>query len=159
MNDQPHPSAIPLPPVLCELWNGQNLEHKQHMAMPLITVSEDGYPHQAIVSVGEVLVMNAYTLRIALWTGTQTTANLLRDGRALLTVVIGGSSYALRLRASVLSELPDAAYPRVRFTAQIEHVREDIAKYAELLTGVTYRLHEPVQVVQRWQLTLDELRK
>ncbi len=151
--------AIQLPDTLQQLWNGQHLEHKQQLAMPLLTVSEDGYPHQAMVSAGEVLAMDGQTLRIALWTGTNTTANLMRDGKALLTVVNDGVSYALRLRARALPELEDAAYSRARFEAKIEHIREDVAKYAELLTGVTYRLHEPEVVLERWQLTLDELRR
>ncbi|MFD1887331.1 pyridoxamine 5'-phosphate oxidase family protein [Paenibacillus wenxiniae] len=151
--------AVRLPAILQKLWNGQQLEHKQQLAMPLLTVSEDGYPHQAMVSAGEVLAMDAQTLRIALWTGTNTTANLLRDGRALLTVVIDGVSYALRLQAMALPELQHTAYPRARFEAKIQHIREDVAKYAELLTGVTYRLHEPEAVLERWRMTLDELRR
>lgn len=156
--DSQQPPAS-LPTTLQSLWNGQELEHKQHLAMPLLTISEDGYPHQAMVSAGEVLVVDEQTLRIALWTGTNTTANLLRDGKALLTVVVDGVSYALRLQAEALPELPDAAYPRARFQARIQHIREDVAKYAELLTGVTYRLHEPEQVLERWRLTLEELRR
>ncbi len=158
MNEENKQVNATLPPVLRTLWNGQDLEQKQHLAMPLLTVTEDGYPHQAMVSAGEVFAWDEETLRIALWQGTNTAANLIRDGRALLTVVAEGVSYALRLHAKALPELPNAAYPRARFEARIEHVREDVAKYADLLTGVTYRLHEPKQALERWQVTLDELR-
>ena len=35
-----------------EWLSGDQLEEKQHDAMQLLTVSEDGWPHQAMISVG-----------------------------------------------------------------------------------------------------------
>jgi len=148
-----------LTPSLMQLLNGQELHSKQHLAMPLLTIGEDGYPHQAMVSAGEVLMLDEQHVRLALWQGTTTTGNLLRSGKGMLTFVWEGVSYALRLSCTPLPELTDAVYPRARFEAVVEHVREDTAKYAELTSGITIRLLQPDDVISRWEETLAELRR
>ncbi|KHF32723.1 hypothetical protein CM49_05008 [Paenibacillus sp. P1XP2] len=72
---------------LFELLNGEHLERKQHEAMFLMTVTEDGWPHNAMVSVGEIVALDKKTLRIALWPGTNTTQNCIRSGKAVLVAV------------------------------------------------------------------------
>ncbi|MDN4620207.1 pyridoxamine 5'-phosphate oxidase family protein [Paenibacillus sp. PsM32] len=143
--------------ILSELFNGQHLQSKQQLAMPLLTVNEDGYPHQAMVSVGEVIATDHKHLRLALWEGTTTTGNIIRTGQALLTLVWQGVSYALRLSLTPLPALPEATYARARFVATIEHIREDTAKYAALTSGITIELHQAEDVLERWQQTLQEL--
>ncbi|MGV7118602.1 pyridoxamine 5'-phosphate oxidase family protein [Paenibacillus kyungheensis] len=150
-------NTVTLSPVLSELFNGQQLQSKQQLAMPLLTVNEDGYPHQAMVSVGEVLATDSKHLRLALWEGTTTTGNIIRTGQALLTLVWQGVSYALRLSLTPLPALPEATYARARFVASIEHIREDTAKYATLTSGITIELHQAEDVLERWQQTLQEL--
>lgn len=63
-----------------ELLNGQDLMDKQHEAMMLLTVSEDGWPHTAMISVGEIVAINLMELRIGLWPNTSTTDNIIRSG-------------------------------------------------------------------------------
>lgn len=150
-------NTVTLSPVLSELFNGQQLHAKQELAMPLLTVNEDGYPHQAMVSVGEVIATDSNHLRLALWKGTTTTGNIIRTGQALLTLVWQGVSYALRLSLTPLPALPEATYARARFVASIEHIREDTAKYATLTSGITIELHQAENVLERWQQTLQEL--
>jgi hypothetical protein len=41
---------------------------------------------------------------------------------------------------------------------RVEDVLEDAADYATLISGVTFRLKRPDQVVPRWQHTVDALR-
>ncbi|WCT55526.1 pyridoxamine 5'-phosphate oxidase family protein [Paenibacillus kyungheensis] len=150
-------NTVTLSSVLLELFNGQHLQSKQQLAMPLLTVNEDGYPHQAMVSVGEVIATDSNHLRLALWEGTTTTGNIIRTGQALLTLVWQGVSYALRLSLTPLPALPEATYARARFVATIEHIREDTAKYATLTSGITIELHQAENVLERWQHTLQEL--
>jgi len=144
---------------LYELLGGERLAEKLEIAMTLHTVDEEGYPHQAMVSAGEVWAESLERLRIALWLGTNTTGNLLRTGKALLAVVYGGVSYTVRLQASALPELADARHPRARFAADVLDMRADVAKYAELTSGITIRLHEPQNVLVRWEETLEELKR
>ncbi|MDO3408290.1 pyridoxamine 5'-phosphate oxidase family protein [Saccharibacillus sp. CPCC 101409] len=144
---------------LFSLLDGRSLADKARLAMTLHTVGEDGYPHQAMVGAGEVLAESRERLRIALWIGTGTTGNLLRTGKALLAVVYGGVSYAIRLDCEPLPELDGARHPRARFAADIVDVRADTAKYAELTSGITIVLHDAPAVVERWIETLEELKQ
>ncbi|WP_339221361.1 pyridoxamine 5'-phosphate oxidase family protein [Paenibacillus sp. FSL W7-1279] len=139
--------------------DGSNLESKQHEAMMLLSVTEEGWPHTAMLSVGEVLALDRSRLRIALWQGTATTGNLLRSGQATLVAIHDGAAHYVRLRLQALPDLPDARHPLQRFEATVVAVREDIAKYADITSAVKFQLHDPGEVLQRWKETLEELRK
>lgn len=65
---------------LFQLLNGQKLAAKRREAMMLQTVTEDGWPHTAMISAGEILALNDTDVRLALWQGTTTTANITRTG-------------------------------------------------------------------------------
>ncbi|MCQ4086494.1 pyridoxamine 5'-phosphate oxidase family protein [Saccharibacillus sp. JS10] len=145
--------------TLYQLFDGTHLQDKAHLAMTLHTVDEDGYPHQAMVSAGEVYAESSEQLRIALWLGTTTTGNMLRTGKALIGVVYEGVSYTISLQAQTLPELEQSKHPRARFVAKIREVRADVAKYATLTSGITIELHDLQAVVQRWQETLEELKR
>lgn len=74
---------------LFTLLNGKELEHKQQEAMMLLTVTEDQWPHIAMISVGEIVALDEKNLRLALWPGTTTTGNMIRTGKATLAVFTG----------------------------------------------------------------------
>ncbi|WCK54913.1 pyridoxamine 5'-phosphate oxidase family protein [Aneurinibacillus sp. Ricciae_BoGa-3] len=142
---------------LYELLNGKDLETKQHEAMMLQTVTEDMWPHTAMVSVGEVIALGRGDLRLALWPGTTTTQNMIRTGRALLVVIFSGKVYYVRLSLQRLPELTGARHPRERFFATVTAVRQDTAKYADIVSGVQINLKESTSVLERWKETLEEL--
>lgn len=144
---------------LYELLNGLNLEDKQHEAMMLLTVTEDLWPHTAMVSVGEVVALDRKTLRLALWAGTQTSGNMIRNGQATLVAFHEGIAHYVRLKLSRLPELPEALHPRERFVAEVVSVREDRAKYAEISSGVKITLKDPDEVLNRWRETVQELQE
>lgn len=75
---------------LFTLLDGKVLEDKQHEAMMLLTVTEDQWPHIAMISVGEVVALDEGNLRLALWPGTTTTGNMIRTRKATLAVFTGG---------------------------------------------------------------------
>ena len=139
--------------------NGRDLERKQRDAMMLLTVSEDGWPHTAMVSVGEVAAVDGSRLRLALWPGTETSRNLIRAGQAVLLAVHEGAVLKIRLAVQQLPALPDARHPRERFEANVLSVHEDRAKYAEVTSGITFALQDEQQVLRRWKETLEELNK
>lgn len=144
---------------LFEYLDGSGLEHKQQEAMMLLTVTEDGWPHTAMLSAGEVVALDHGRLRLALWPGTETSGNLIRSGQAVLLAVHQGAVHKIRLAAKRLPALPGARHPRERFEANVLSVREDRAKYAELTSGITFALKGEEQVLQRWKETLEELRE
>lgn len=146
-----------LAPELYELLNGQDLNSKQQEAMVLMTVSEDGWPHTAMISVGEIAAVSQDSLRLGLWPGTVTTGNILRTGKATLAAFYAGKAFYTRLQLRPLAELTGAKHPRQRFEAQVVSCKADTAKYADIVSGVQIVLHDPEAVVTRWEETLEEL--
>ncbi|GGE50364.1 hypothetical protein GCM10011391_31370 [Pullulanibacillus camelliae] len=148
-----------LPRELYGLFNGQDLHSKQHEAMMLLSVSKAGYPHTAMVSVGEVVAISDDTLRLALWPNSLTTGNITRTGKAMLVVFYNGKACYLTLDLQPLPELTDPKYPLKRFIAHLTELRVDTAKYADITSGVQIQLKNSEEVLIRWQETLEELLK
>lgn len=144
---------------LVEWLNGRNLEDKQHEAMQLLTVSPEGWAHQAMVSVGEVVALGPDRIRLALWPGTQTSQNMHRTGKAGLVLVLNGELIHIKLEVEPLPPLEDARHPRDRFEAKITQVKVDAAPYAVLTSGITFDLKNVDEGVSRWKETVEELRQ
>jgi hypothetical protein len=142
---------------LCQFLNGRNLEAKQHEAMMLLTMSQDLWPHVAMISVGEAIAINPKELRLSLWPNTTTTANIVRTGKATLVVFFNGIAHYVQLSLYKLPELADARHMRKRFSAKVVSFREDVAKYAEITSGVQIKLKDPASVLKRWEETIEEL--
>lgn len=140
-----------------ELLNGQELTDKQHEAMMLLTVSEDGWPHTAMVSVGEIVATSRRKLRVGLWPDTSTTANIIRTNKATLVLFFKGKAHYIRLSLVRLEELPTARYQRERFSAKIVSAREDVAKYADITSGIKIELKNSKEVVERWSQTIVDI--
>ncbi|WIL34242.1 pyridoxamine 5'-phosphate oxidase family protein [Bacillus stercoris] len=144
---------------LFELLDGDRLNEKQHEAFVLQTVSEDGWPHAAMISVGEMIALNRTDIRIALWKNTMTSANIFRTGKAQFTAWWKGVAYYVKLECTPLPPLKDAEYDRDRFSCRVVSVKEDVAKYADLTSGVRIELHRPEEVLSRWKKTLEEVKR
>ena len=146
-----------LPAELASTLNGAVPVSETGTAFSLVTVDADGWPREAQLSAGEVLVAADGSLRICTWPRSRTTGNLRRDGRALLVAVAGGSVWQLRVRAEerpAPAGAPDLAY----FAAPVESAEEQPAKYATVERGVAFRLHDPAGVHARWAAQLAALR-
>ncbi|MBS1887650.1 MAG: pyridoxamine 5'-phosphate oxidase family protein [Actinobacteria bacterium] len=112
----------------------------------------DGWPHQAMLSVGEVVALDERRLALALWPTSTSAAAVEAAGRATLTAVVGPTSYALRLRARRLTDLETPlAGTLACFAAEVDAVSADEAPYAELESGVRFRLHDPEPTFARWR--------
>lgn len=153
---EPKPAAQ-LPAALVREFDGDRLESHLADAVRLSTVSEDGWPHGAQLSAGEILSVNATTLLIAVWPQSSTTANLVRDARLTLSLVHDGALLEIRARAHAVAQRQTALELSV-FRVEIESVTEHRARYAEVLSGVTFRLYEPDRVLARWREQIAMLR-
>ncbi len=148
-----------LPDALRQLLDGSDVAGREGLTFLLITADESGWPHMAMLSVGELIAVEPRTLRAGLWLHSSTSNNLARDARAMLAIVANGNGYYLRLAARRGPDLDLGSDGRLAlFVLQIEDVLEDAADYATLTSGVTFRLNRPEQVVPRWQRTVDALR-
>ncbi len=152
-------SASELPDELYRLLDGTNLADKRHEAMQLLTVSEDGWPHAAMISVGELVAINRSSLRLGLWVNTTTAHNLIRTGKAMLVAVYNGKAFYVRLAAQLLPMLQEARHARERFAAEVADCRTDIAKYADIRSGVRIELKDAPSVIERWEETIRDLLK
>ncbi|SDC52442.1 pyridoxamine 5'-phosphate oxidase family protein [Paraburkholderia lycopersici] len=151
-------SAAQLPAAIVRGLDGDHLEAHLADAIRLSTVSEDGWPHAAQLSAGEILAVNGAALLIAIWPQSNTTRNLARDGRLTLSLAHDGALLEIRARAHLVAQRQTALELSV-FRVEIESVAEHRAKYAEVLGGVTFRLHEPERVLARWREQIAMLRK
>ena len=151
-----------LPPRLRDLFGGTDLAAGVGgQTFLLLTVDEDGWPRMAMLSVGELLAADdGETLRAGLWLHSNATRNLTREQRAVLAVVADGAGYYLRLHARRGPDLDLGEDGRLAyFELAIDDVLEDVVGYAELTSGMRFRLHQPEQVVPRWERTIAALRE
>jgi hypothetical protein len=117
----------------------------------LLTVREDGWPHVAMLSVGELVALDATELRLALWPGSTATANLARSGKATLAAVLEETSYTTHISAERVGNLETPlAGALARFHARVEQASADVAPYAVLESGVRFRLTDPQETLARW---------
>jgi hypothetical protein len=158
-NDIYHPpqhiSSTALPDEIVEFLDGENLDRKTSQALRLSTVDERGWPHAAMLSAGDIIALDHSRIGIVLYAESTTSKNLARDGRLTLTFPRGRGLCEVRLRAK--EENVDGQYRYV--IATVEDVREHLAHYADVLSGVTFRLHDPASVIKRWKSQIASLRK
>jgi hypothetical protein len=147
-----------LPDALRQLLDGSDVAGREGLTFLLITADESGWPHMAMLSVGELIAVHPRTLRAGLWLHSTTSKNLARDAPP------GARSSRCRWprwpawRGRRGPDLDLGADGRLAlFVFEIEDVLEDAADYATLTSGVTFRLNRPEQVVPRWQRTVDAL--
>jgi hypothetical protein len=129
-------------------------------ALLLLSVDEDGWPRQAMISAGEVLAVDDRHLRLGLWPASTTTRNLTARGRATLTAVARGTGFSVRLAVHRHRDLEISSGQRLAcFAATVEQATADEVPYAELTSGVTFRLRDRQAVQRRWQRTQAALRE
>jgi hypothetical protein len=152
-----HASAeVRLPSTVAALIDGTDLAAKVGHTISLMAVDDEGWPRLALLSVGEVVSATGKDLRLALYATSGTTAALTHSGQALLNVVLEGTSY--KIRARVKRVAPEGGRLAL-FYGRITQVDEDRVGYAELVSGITYRLADQAAVVERWSQQVERLRE
>ncbi len=152
-------AASELPAALVPLLDRSALGAKAGVTFLLLTTSEEGFPHVALLSVGEIFAPSPSEVRLALWQGTNTTANLARTGRATLACVVDGAGHYVELEARPAGELVLPTLTLARFEARVRSARVDTVGYAVLECGIRYRLKNKDKVVARWEAQIAGLRR
>jgi hypothetical protein len=148
-----------VPQVLAPLFTGEDLPAHEGLTFLLLSNTAEGWPHLAMLSVGEVLLAGERNLLVALWRGSTAAGNLGRTGLATLALVHQGAGYSLRCQARQQPDLDLSEHGRLAFFAlEVQDVLEDSAPYADLTSGVSFRLKDPSQVLPRWQDTVEAMR-
>jgi hypothetical protein len=148
-----------LPDDVRQLLDGSDLAGREGLTFLLLTTDEANWPQVAMLSVGEIVSIDAETLHAGLWLHSSSSNNLTRTGRATLVVVANGNGYYARLVSRRGPDLDLGVEGRLAyFVLSIEDVQEDSTEYATLTSGITFQLKYSEQVVARWQHTIDALR-
>ena len=151
----PRVEAAPPPPVAHYL-DGTNLLQKTQ-ALRLSTIDPDGWPHAALLSAGDMLILPSGRLRFVIFPKSTTTANLMRDGRLTVSLALDEGIWDMRLKARRLAHTsPDV--PLAFFEAELESARLHRAPYAAVTSGIIFALHEPDAVLPRWRRQIAAMR-
>ena len=149
-----------VPPALRERLDSDDLAASEGFTMLLVTVTGDGWPHLAMLSVGEVVASGDQSLRLALWPGSTATHNLTPSGQATLAAVVDGTSYSVRLAVARTGEVETPlAGQLARFEARVKAASADEAPYAVLESGVRFRLKDSDATLARWAELREALRE
>jgi len=140
-----------VPEPLARLLDGEALEEKVGHTFLLLTADGSGWPHVAMLSVGEVVCPAPDRLRLALWPRSHTTGNLERSNAAVLMAVLPPATYYLRLRCRRLPDMSVGDTPRAMFEAALEETLEDVVAYAEVTSGIGFRLTDPERTLAAWR--------
>jgi hypothetical protein len=129
------------------------------LAVSLVSASTGGWPHVALLSIGELWAVDEQRLRIALWPGSTAAVNLGQVPRATLSVVVAGVGYSVRLETRHVGPLSTPwGSDLAVFDARVDEVRGDTAPYAVLESGIRFRLVDPAETLPRWQWTRHAMR-
>lgn len=145
------------PEQVLNFLNGEDLLSKTQ-ALRLSTVNADGWPHAALLSAGDMISVPNNKLRFVIFPHSETTINLRRDKRLTLSMSFDGKMCELRTHVHEYRE-GTKEVPLAFFEATVDEVRLHQASYADIVSGVCFKLHDPSEVNQRWQLQIAELRK
>lgn len=150
--------AAGLPAEIGRLLDGNDLAARASLVFELMTVAPSGWPHVALLSVGEVVAIGEHSIGLALWPTSTTTDNLRRTGRALLQIYHDGAAYRMRLAARPLADEPGGGKLAL-FSATVESTVRDEVSYARLTSGPTIELPSAERAVARWQAQVDAVRR
>ena len=118
----------------------------------LVTCAADGWPHVAQLSVGELDLGDDGLIRLALWSGSQSSAALAFGAVAILLFTEAGSLIEVKCELVSSAEL-DTDVALTGFLLAPVGVRDKNAAYAEILSGSCFRLVDPLETEERWRLT------
>jgi len=147
-----------LPAPLRRLLDGRDLASREGQTFLLLTPGEEGWPYVAMLSVGEVLAVSDRTIRLALWRESTSSHNLTKAGRATIMLVHEGSGFYLQLNARRGPDLAVGGVRRAYFEATTEDVLEDVVWYAEITSGLSFRLKDRDQILAGWDATVSAMR-
>jgi hypothetical protein len=125
----------------------------------LVLSSAGEWPHLAMISRGELICADDRRLLLALWPASTACANLSHTGRATLCAVVEGVAYSLRVGCRRLADIGTPTAGRLAcFELEVDSAFGDEAQYAELESGVRFRLLDPDATVARWLEVRAQLR-
>ena len=143
-----------LPAAWTAQFDGAHLDRKLEVSATLATVNEDGWPHLAYLSAGEVLAYDSRRITFLLWSRSRSAASLMRVGRGVLHAVADGAVWEARLISRPRADADEVAV----FDAEIIEVRRHAAPYAQTTQLIGFRLHDTAATLERWRRQIERMR-
>jgi hypothetical protein len=146
-----------LPAELVHALDERRLSDPDQPAYLLVTTDPDGAPRISMLSAGELLARDERTLRVALWPGTGTAANLSRGGAALVGLIAPGLVVYVRTQPVPL-RVPETARLEC-FELTATGVKADAHPGMPVTSGIAFRVPEPDRpaAVAAWRRQRDLL--
>jgi hypothetical protein len=135
-------------------FGGEELDGALNRAAILATVDDQGWPHQAYLGAGEILA-HSTGVSLALWESSRTTANIMRDGRAVLYIAALGSIWEAR---TTLKRRQTEGLSLAVFDGAIVGTRRHSAPYADVIGLLEFQLHDRQSTLDRWRKQIQLLR-
>lgn len=134
--------------------SGEPDGHGGDLVVEVVAVDDEGWPHAAMISWGELAVLGSNRMRMALWPHSETTRLVGERGKATLLTVLEGAHHEIRVRVDRHAEVELAAGEKRRiFDLTVVSADSKSAPYAELTGCTTFRLKDPEVVLPRWRRT------
>lgn len=144
---------------LLALLDGTDLDSKVGETILLLTVSDSGWPHLAMLSAGEVLATGPGEVRMALWKGTTTGNNLRRTSQGTLALVYGGAGHYIELEVAGTADIRVGTKSLDYFACRVTKALRDVVGYATLTSGIRFELPRREDIVSHWERTVAAMRE
>ena len=131
-----------LPDRLFEILKGEDITPHLGKVVLLVTVDSQGFPHPAMLSLGEVAAKDKENIRLATYKGSTTSKNLRERGKVAMVFAEEGMTYYVKGEVTQLEEaLPDL--PSLSsFNLKVAQVIEDTEPQAPIISGIRFQLPE-----------------
>jgi hypothetical protein len=148
-----------LPAEFISAFDGRRLNDKVGLGYVVVTVDADHVPRPAMLSAGEILVLDGAEVRIATWRGTHTGTNL-REGRPAVICYAGpGSVVYVTGKPRLIGSSDD---PEVdMFAVEVSSVQTDSHPGLPVKYTITFACEgmRPDELVAMWTRQLNALRQ
>ena len=143
--------------------SGSDADSLAQLAIVLCTVDADGWPHPAMLSYFEVAARDPHNIRLAVYNGSRTCANMRERGKATLILVDEGMvCYVRGATTEVAPSMRSAPY-NAALNMRVEQVvfdepPPDLEPGAFVVSGITFMPRTGASLA-RARAVLAELRK
>jgi hypothetical protein len=147
-----------LPKAVAEAFDGSDLERKIGTGHLLVTLDQDGTARPCMLSAGEVLAIDKNEMRLGVWRGTHTAANLASDRALIFCFVTAGNVLYIRGKSKALTPVESGSL--AIFTLTVDSIESDFHAGMPVINGISFTVsaQRRQDVVVSWSQQLAELR-
>ena len=138
-----------VPDQVVVMLGGEQADEQVGKVILLLTVDEQGFPHAAQLSPGEILIRDKSFVRLAVFKGGRTLRNIADRSALALVIIEPELSCYIKGRGSVsdatISRGSTQPFEAVRVDVAVEDVLLDSEAGAAITTGTRYSRDVPAQ--------------